>query len=434
MPSVFSPSNYPRVALFTTCFFLTMTSIIGIGILSLPVRMFECGIEPFVTLFVVCCLVQMAVVVAMVELLTRVAKYQRTKAYRAAHAATSPTTRAGAYEVLEDVNPEQDWCVAPPPSPDLHTMAVLLLPKWAYVVFDFCAIFHFLAICMAYAISAGQLHVELVGIPFHVIVPVFVSFLTFFVQSFGHKMHGFVAAMTLFKGAVLVAMIALAGYVGSNFFHSTTIDWNAIHQPFILTTLALGGAANIIPVLFSKIDHESPSDISLLRNACLAALVVCWVLITTWTAIVLKIVPQRGPKPSLEDAYHRQEISTVPLLQFLREQSDLGSIGAITDFINVFCILSVTISFATLSLGLQHMLHGVARHLSEQYPDTFQNLSTSRLSSILFLSSQSLVLLVGTLFSNSLFIIMESMSSTALNIEAGVYVGVMYLVSLSLPV
>ena len=45
-----------------------------------------------------------------------------------------------------------------------------------------------------------------------------------------------------------------------------------------------------------------------------------------------------------------------------------------------------------------------------------------------------MVLLVATFFSDNLFVIMESMSSTALNIEAGFFIAVMYVLSLRLPI
>ena len=186
-------------ALFATSFFLTMTSIIGIGILSLPVRMYQCGIEPFIALFVVCGGVQVLLVVAMVELLQRVSRSLGPLA----PLATIPI------EPDDDEPNKLDWCEEPRPSPDLHTMAVLLLPTWAYIIFDFCAIFHFLSICMAYAISAGQLHKALLDAPFGIVVPFFVAVLSGIVFVFGSRLTRAVAWMTLVKGSVLVIMILM---------------------------------------------------------------------------------------------------------------------------------------------------------------------------------------------------------------------------------
>lgn len=427
MPTVFLPLSR-NTRIFWTSLLLTLTSIIGIGILSLPVKLYDCGLEPFILLLFLCGAVQVVSVLCLVEILEKVRRYM---AQHAPHKRKVNTyaTFAQSLEEKEDadlVASESTW-ENRNPSPDLHTMAVLLLPKWAYILFDFFAIFHFLAICMAYAISVGQLYLILLGTPFGIVVPTFVCVLSFVVFVFKVRMAGVVASMTIAKGAVLVLMIVMAGYVGFPLFHDTTTNWSATGQPFVLTTLALGGAVNIIPVLYQKV--ATPSETRALRMGCVSAVILCWALIVVWATIVLKVVPQheQGQPISLEKAYRLQQISTVPLLQYLKDNSSSDTVGVISVVINIFCIVSVSISFLTMSLGLQHMLHGVAQHAVESLSPRF---TVPQLSAVLFVAGQGLVLFVATFFSDNLFVLMESASSTALNIEAGIFIGAMYLMQL----
>lgn len=100
---------------------------------------------------------------------------------------------------------------------------------------------------------------------------------------------------------MLVFIVILCGVVG---FYTNTrwVDnFQYIGRPFLIGTVALGGAANTFPVMFQKI-RQNKQTVWWFRFAALLSIFTCYVLIVLWCLFVLRVVPQTGPI-SLEELF-----------------------------------------------------------------------------------------------------------------------------------
>jgi len=75
--------------------------------------------------------------------------------------------------------------------------------------------------------------------------------------------------------------------------HPISSDWRYTGQSFLIGTVALGGAVNILPVVFAKVRMRRADMIKFL-GSILAGLLTVWILNVIWCYYVLKIVPQQG--------------------------------------------------------------------------------------------------------------------------------------------
>jgi hypothetical protein len=93
---------------------------------------------------------------------------------------------------------------------------------------------------------------------------------------------------------MLVFIVILCGVVG---FYTNTrwVDnFRYIGRPFLIGTVALGGTANTLPVMFQKI-RKNKQTVWWFRLAAICSLFTCYLLILLWCLFVLRIVPQTGP-------------------------------------------------------------------------------------------------------------------------------------------
>jgi hypothetical protein len=57
---------------------------------------------------------------------------------------------------------------------------------------------------------------------------------------------------------VMVALVAFVGLTKASDGHWTD-NWQYVGRPFLISTVALGGAMNTLPVIYSKVHNSSPS-------------------------------------------------------------------------------------------------------------------------------------------------------------------------------
>jgi len=428
---------------FLRSFFVCVASIIGLGILSLPVRMYSCGFLPFVIVFTACGLAQGIKVVLTTELLQR---FQIVLLHQTQSQQVQETDQS-----MESINAEGNITLpvsevtAPERKiPDLHTMGVMLLHPAALGLYFLCVFLNYATLIIAYAIGASEVYAALMGLDYEKLIPFYVIVLGLLVCLLGRKIEPFVVFMTFAKGTILVLVILMTSVVGFKLFRASSMSWATMGDPFIISTLALAGTTSLQPVLYHSLDG-TPRQVRIFRNGCLTALVVCWFLNVLWTFVVLKIVPQYieeglPPLATLEGAYKEHQIGTITLLYFLKERysSSLGWLGI---SVNVFISISVTVSFIVFCHGWNHVLDGMAK-------DSLQRLSTvpcirTSLASwvthprapltaqgIVYFGCYLFVLLVSTGDSKEFYTFLETYSGTAANIWTGIYVPVMHLLTI----
>jgi len=444
MPSLYITSDqWVFICTFSVC----VATIIGLGILSLPVRMYSCGFLPFVVVFTACGLAQGIKLALTTELLQRV-QYILIRQRQSQRLDE-------AEQDMESIHMEENITIyasegtrADRSIPDLHNMGVMLLHPAALALYFLCVHLSYPALITAYAIGASEVYAALMGLDYEKLIPFFVIGLGLLVCLLGRKIEPFVVFMTFAKGTVLVLVILMTSGVGFKLFRASTMSWSKMGDPFMISTLALAGTTKVQPVLYQSLDG-TPRQVRIFRNGCLTALMVCWLLNVLWTFVLLKIVPQfiekdLPPLATLEGAYKEHQIGTITLIYFLKERysSSLGWLG-IT--VNVFISISVTVSFVVFCHGWNHVLDGMSA-------DILQRLSTVPVQrvraalapwvthprahlaaqGVVYFGCYLFVLIVSTVASKELYKLLEACSGTLSTLWTGIFVPAMHLLTIRL--
>jgi hypothetical protein len=144
-------------------------------------------------------------------------------------------------------------------------------------------------------------------------------------------------------------------------------EWAYVGRPLLIGTVALGGGVNVVPVVLAKVDNSrardcaaicwrsSPACSSCGFSTCSGATLCC--------ARCRSLAPPASRSTAItstrcDAARECGNIATIPLIRVCA--STIPSTSWIATFIDVFIMLSISISFVTMSLGTRHVLDGVA--------------------------------------------------------------------------
>ncbi|KAL6073518.1 hypothetical protein QOT17_004822 [Balamuthia mandrillaris] len=319
--------------------------------------------------------------------------------------------------------------------PDLHTMGSLFLGRYLRHVFDAAVMLHFISILISYSLAASEAYAHIMNVPHTLLILPFIILFGSVVIFGSLFISGIISFLTLGKGFLLIMMVVVTGIVGAEADHPISNNWRYVGQPFLIGTVALGGAANTLPVVFAKIGFHR-KDMIKLTAATVLGLFTTYVLNIIWCYYVLKIVPQHGGSISLELAGEEGHIATVPLIDIIRR--DFPEYRWIAVLVDVFIMVSVTVSFITVGIGLKHTLDGYvknwkARDFHFEWFSAKTNFILERLwnapplyrQSFLYSICFGIVMLFAQANPKSFLVVMEVVTSLALNIESGCLVVVM---------
>eukprot|EP01094_Clydonella_sp_ATCC50884_P027763 TRINITY_DN8109_c0_g1_i1.p1 TRINITY_DN8109_c0_g1~~TRINITY_DN8109_c0_g1_i1.p1 ORF type:complete len:484 (-),score=99.41 TRINITY_DN8109_c0_g1_i1:177-1628(-) len=395
-------------------FFVVIASVLGTGILALPVRLAPSGFTPFLVTYTIGLFMQTFILVYMVDMLQRT---ERAWDHACKDAGLDPTES------------------------DLHTMGSLFLSPVARVIFDAAVLLHFLSILISYALAGAQAYSEmLTAIPIHssiwamltsprgLIIPFAVGLALLVV--FGQRViQGVISLLTFAKGSLLVLLVGVTAYVGVQTGEHAKDDWTYIGHPFLIGTVALGGAPFVIPVIFKSVKRNK-EDMRLFMISVVLGLIAVYVLTLTWCFYLLRIVPQYG-EVSLDQSQQDGEIATVPLRKLIS-----GEFQWVATLVTLFIMGSVTVSYVTIGTATKHVVDGIVR---ASLPHSLQSLPalgrcttlTRALDSqrareyLVYLLVFGLTLLIAFLNPKSFITVMDVFTSMALNLESGVFVVLM---------
>jgi amino acid permease len=403
-------------ALLQTSAFCVAT-ILGSGILGLPVSLYRSGIPPFILSFTCTLVAQLSVVYAGCEILQRAQVDIHDK-----------VTSAGAWESLQygmgeidrSTNLEaqgegQSGLDSEPQGPSLHTFAELYLPSVSLkVLFETAVMLHFISIMSSYALGAPQAFEAVFPDLFHVshlsMIIGFSVISSLIVVFFSDAIVLPLTIATFFKGGLLSGLVIWILVIGIRINVKPLTDWSpaADIEPFLMGSLALAGCINLMPKLWEiclrstglpNLQGMDREFVSWFRAAVNVAVLLCYVLNILWCIGVLLIVPQTSamarslpmPPPSrsallvllgtpsragadanssggiqafsnLTSLAHSNslgEISTIPLVEVLKSRSH-GGAQVIFNLVNLFVFVSITVSFLVVGIGMKHMLDDLA--------------------------------------------------------------------------
>ena len=471
---------------YLQAFAITVATILGTGILALPVELYSSGLLPFIFIFIICLCMQISVVYLMVELLQH--------SHVALIAEKLGETTLNVFGDLRSENNYQknnniiinknnksnnDTDVD---KPDLHRIGRLFLTNvWLARTFDFAVILHFMAVLISYALAGPQAYADLLQIEdYHVLIVPYTLIYTLFILLSGDYIKPIISILTILKMLALICVLFAVSVVADLINIESKNDFSAALEPFLMGTFALGGVVNLMPVMYEKLPfifdngnvfttqqkifakQENKKLIQGFRISITLGVLACFLLNILWCLFVLQIVPQTNDyniavnnnnnnnnenqkynNYTLENCYHNGEISTIPVVHII--ETYFPAYRWTIFFIDGFVIVSITVSFLTLGKGLKHVLDGISfKFITEKDANESENNNISadissinnnekqpffnRLLSvkiILYIIGFGIILIMALLNPQGFLTMLSVFGSFALNIECGVFVSLM---------
>lgn len=285
--------------------------------MSLPVKLAHSGFTPFVIIYTLCFFGQAFITLFLTEIL------QRHKACSILH---NPSLTIQAYtddleqmkdgtqgEQLETFSSEvdeemselrldtsQEQAPQPPKSDhgDLHSIAKIFLRPILARIYDVGLIMHFISVMVSYSLAGSEAYAHLFGIESKFIYLIFPFVLVCTsIITFGKKILQPVLSFATFAKASLLFLLVVVTAIVANLTEQTPVDnWRYIGKSFLISTVALGGAYNILPVVFSKVKWTRKALMGMALCSVLG-LTVVWIMNVLWCYYVLHIVPQTSEDP-----------------------------------------------------------------------------------------------------------------------------------------
>ena len=254
----------------TICF-TTIAVLLGTGILGLPIKLVETGFGPFVLIFTVTLLMQLAIVWVHADTLQRAQKHMQARI----------ALEKGALSLSEVTAPQVD----------LHTMGRLYLSPLGSYVFDAAVLLTFVSTLISYSLAGANAFSQLLGVSVDDLIIPFTGICTFLIVFASGIVRPIISVLTFFKVILLTFIIGTCGVVATKVnvpFHSS---WSDVLSPFLVGTVAIGGIADMMPVFFT---YRNPTarDVSHFRWSIAAGIIICYILNIVWARAVLGIVPQ----------------------------------------------------------------------------------------------------------------------------------------------
>ena len=102
------------------------------------------------------------------------------------------------------------------------------------------------------------------------------------------------------QGSLLVVMVFITAFLATKTKEHPSSSWGSLGEPYLLSTVALGGGVNLFPVIYAKVKPNA-RDLGRMKLATIGALATVALLTLLWCLFLLMIVPQTGPV-SLDNA------------------------------------------------------------------------------------------------------------------------------------
>ncbi|XP_019112010.1 uncharacterized protein si:ch211-51h4.2 isoform X2 [Larimichthys crocea] len=461
--------------IYLQCYFLTIATILGTGILGLPVTISHSGLVPFLFSFLVGFFVQKCQVVQLESLKTGVAECIVMDQV----GVENPVPTEDEDEDDESENAEENadtgllhsdavtlYNQAESLQPNLHLLGHLFLSRPMSHAFNCILLFQFVSIGISYVLAGSEAYAALLNVRHIYVIPAFTWILTLGILVAHTIIQPITSLLTLLKGILLIVTVAVTFAVGSEVGLQSSSDFSQMGKPFLMGTVALGGIVNVMPLLFSQISHNR-TQILWFRRAVLGGLTTCLVLNILWCWAVLKIVPQTSlperrmaaemtTQPdysnlsyshssispllysniSLEESEKAGEIATIPLTKIINERYRMYSWVAV--LIQVFIAISVTVSFLVMGSAMKHTIDGLVSSmwgsrlewLSKAWERNLpnkQHICSARSMAKGFMSLLGFVVIfiVSVCDPKGFVVMLDKVVSFSLNTEVGLFVFIM---------
>ncbi|XP_026201755.1 uncharacterized protein si:ch211-51h4.2 isoform X2 [Anabas testudineus] len=470
--------------IYLQCYFLTIATILGTGILGLPVTIGHSGLVPFLISFLIGFFVQALLIYLFVELLQKCQVVQ-LESLKTGVAECIVMDQVG----MEDPDPTEDededegenaeantGLLQPDAvalhkqtaslQPNLHLLGRLFLSRPMSHAFNCILLLQFISIGISYVLAGSEAYASLLNVRHIYVIPAFTWILAFAILLAHTVIQPITSLLTLLKGILLIVTVAVTFAVGSEVHLQSSSDFRQMGKPFLMGTVALGGIVNVMPLLFSQISHNK-TQILWFRRAVLGGLTTCTVLNILWCWAVLEIVPQTSlpdqqmavkttTQPdsssppashssitpllysniSLEESEKAGEIATIPLTKIINEH--YRAYSWVAELIQVFIAISVTVSFLVMGSAMKHTIDGLVSSLwsskmewlSKSWERNLPNKQhicsvRSLAEGIMSLLGFGVIFIVSVCDPRGFVVMLDKFVSFSLNTEVGLFVFIM---------
>lgn len=194
--------------------FTTIAVLLGTGILGLPVKLATCGFWPFLAVLTLTFFMQVATVVLVIDVVQRGARR------------------------LDLV--------------DMHTLGKTYANRAGSALLDACVLLNLTSALVSYALAGSQAFGELSGASLQRIMTPFVLACTTAVVFFSRALQPVISLLTGVKVVILIFVIGAVGIVASRISLDPHSAWSDSLEPFLVGTVAIGGMAQYVPVIFPR--------------------------------------------------------------------------------------------------------------------------------------------------------------------------------------
>ncbi|CAF0917772.1 unnamed protein product [Adineta ricciae] len=346
--------------------------------------------------------------------------------------------------------------------PNLHSLGELLLPCFLRQVFTGTVLLALLCILISYALAGSQAFTALFNIPYIKMIPIFCWTWTFVVVFLHSFIQPIISILTFLKGTLFTATVIVTLLVGLKIQNPVKSDYSAIGDSFLMSTIALGGLMNVMPMMFAKL-KQTREEIIGFNVSVFLGLTTCVILNILWCWSILAVVPQSSTclstnindsvhivfnlmndsqihgqciqSPSLKKSALNGEISTVPLTQIL-ENGEFSYFQYVSFIVQLFIITSISVSFMTMGSALHHTIKGVvdsywnptleAETSLRKYGSIFEYITVRRIAQwIASLLIFSIVFGIAMSNPKGFKLILEQAASLFQNVEVGLFLSIM---------
>lgn len=418
------PSTYNERHVLPIASLTSIATVIGSGILALPVTLYNTPVPVFIIIFTIAMLAQIAVVCTIVELLQRARDEEADRAL------------ARSYDSIESTNRNAHV--------SLFSIAEFYLPnsplRYLYFTTTFLC---FITILVSYGLAGPQAVWQLISAGAQTDSPPIFVLIAYWavgtaaVVFFVNQLLGVFGSFTVLKGALFVGVVFIVAMLPENSkvlsiqqLFSNYSGWANAAAPFLMSCVALGGVANTTPVTFNLLPlNATKAQVARYRAAIVIAVVICYLLNIGWVLAVLQVVPREAEhsKASLALSYHLGQISTVPLIAVLHEGHAVHGwvLKAVELIVELFIVVSTSVSFFVCAAGLKSFVDGAANSVCDKLA-----LSTSRAWSLVpkamaYLLSFGSVLAIVVANPDGFIAVLTRFASFTVNLQAGLLMFVM---------
>ncbi|KAI3384789.1 hypothetical protein SNEBB_006596 [Seison nebaliae] len=348
-------------------YFVTIATILGTGVLGLPVKTSYSGVYPFVFIYTVNFFIQILLVYFFSFVLLKTYYVLRERHIQREYQVGERTGENGSSVIKS--------CL-----PNLHNLSRLFLPVVLREIFQIIINLQFILFLTSYVLAGSEAYGQLLNLNYVYIIPIFwILFTCLIVFAYSH-IQPIISIFTLAKGTLLILTVVITFIVGEKVSHSGTIknSWKHTDQPWLMSTVALGGIVNVMPMLFERCSPTREETRHFIMSIA-AGLSTCYLLTVFWCSAVLHIVPQTcfsveipsNYLPTTSSLIISENFTTIPIITTTtftptttdQLESEISSLK-LHSFTHV-PTMTTTTTTTTITTSTESLLSSVSKFLKE---------------------------------------------------------------------